>query len=137
MNWQTAAALSGLVMLASAAKAETPNISTVDVRTSAPIDWMRRPSTEDIQRYYPASALQRRLEGSATISCSVDARRGYFQDCLQVSENPQGHGFGDAALRMKPLFRLAVRRSADDAAIAPATPVTFEVRFRAPAAPPR
>ena len=131
MNGQTAAALFGLVMLASAAKAETTTISTVDVRTSAPIDWMRRPSAEDIQRYYPASALQRRLEGRATISCAVNTR-GYFQDCLQVSETPQGHGFGDAALRMTPLFKLAVRKSAEGAAMALATPVTFEVSFSPP-----
>ncbi|WP_372783665.1 hypothetical protein [Phenylobacterium sp.] len=125
-----ATALVGLVMLAGAAGAEPRNFSAHDLRTSAPIDWMRLPSGEDLLRYYPAGALQQRIEGRATISCAVDLR-GRFHDCRQIGEDPQGLGFGDAAVKMAPLYKLAVRRSAEGE-IAPATPVTFEVRFPPP-----
>jgi hypothetical protein len=131
MKGRTVAVLCALMTTASASKAEEQRFSAVDVRTSAPIAWMRRPSGEDIQRYYPPNALQKRLEGRATISCSVDLR-GRFHDCQAVAETPQGHGFGDAAARMAPLYKVRVENSADGAPIQPATPVTFEVRFSPP-----
>jgi hypothetical protein len=135
MNWKTAAVLFGLALSASVVKAEIRNFSTVDVKTSAPINWRRLPSGEDLRRYYPASALQKRVEGHATISCSVN-QRGLFYDCLKLNENPQGLGFGDAAVKMAPLYKLNLEKSAAGDLIAPATPVTFEVRFPPPLDPP-
>jgi hypothetical protein len=128
MKWQIAAVICGLMTTASAAQAEEQRFSAVDVRTSVPIAWVRRPSGEDMQRYYPPNALQQRLEGRATIACSVDLR-GKFHDCLVVAERPRGQGFGDAAARMAPLYKVRMGNSADGAPIQPATPVTFEVRF--------
>jgi protein TonB len=37
-------------------------------------DWARRPTGEDIARYYPDRAQRMEVEGRATLSCTVNAR---------------------------------------------------------------
>jgi protein TonB len=127
MNLRILCVLVGL-MWAGAVKAESPNVSRIDALTSAPIDWLRLPSREDIQRYYPPDALKQQLEGRATITCSVNLR-GQLHNCRQVSETPAGLSFGEAAVRMATIYKLRVT-SSEGVPIQPATPVTFEVRFR-------
>jgi protein TonB len=67
--------------------------------------WMRRPTGEDIARYYPKAAADAHLEGSATIHCTV-LPRGSLTDCATTSEDPVGQGFGDAAVRLSKLFKI-------------------------------
>lgn len=136
MRWKIAALLLGLATSATMARAEVRSFSTVDLRTSTPIDWQRLPSGEDLQRYYPSEAMQQRLEGRATISCAVDTR-GYFHECLKLSEAPQGLGFGDAAVRMTPLYKVKAKLSTAGKPIPPPATVTFEVRFPSPSGSPR
>jgi len=68
-------------------------------------DWVRLPSGEDINRYYPDRAQRFNMGGSAKISCVVTAS-GTLSDCSIVSETPEGYGFGDAALKMAKLFKM-------------------------------
>ena len=68
-------------------------------------DWLRRPSGDDINRYYPDRASRMEVEGRATISCKVNAR-GTLEGCSIVSEEPGDMGFGEAAMRMSRLFRM-------------------------------
>lgn len=68
-------------------------------------DWLRRPSGDDINRYYPDRASRMEVEGRATLSCTVDARGG-LEDCEVIGEEPGDMGFGDAALMMSKLFRM-------------------------------
>jgi protein TonB len=46
------------------------------------------------------------LGGLATLSCSVTAA-GTVRDCQVVGETPATAGFGDAALKLAKLFRMA------------------------------
>lgn len=68
--------------------------------------WLRKPSGEEMARYYPDSAARRGLSGLATLSCSVTAA-GTVRDCEVVGETPQTAGFGAAALKLARLFRMA------------------------------
>ena len=43
--------------------------------------------------------------GHATISCTVTAK-GTVTDCSVIAEDPQDMGFGQAALRMRSLFKM-------------------------------
>jgi len=68
-------------------------------------DWLRRPSADDMARFYPDRAERMNIEGRATIACTVDAK-GALQACGVVSETPDDQDFGQAALRMSKLFRM-------------------------------
>lgn len=68
-------------------------------------EWARRPSSEDMKRVYPEAARAKELTGQVALSCTV-ARDGGLVGCKVVNEDPPGRGFGEAALRLTPLFRL-------------------------------
>jgi protein TonB len=68
-------------------------------------DWLRRPTNEDMVRYYPPRANTLEKEGSATISCVV-TEQGTMSNCRVVSETPSGFQFGDAALKMSKIFKM-------------------------------
>ena len=71
-------------------------------------DVLRRPSAEDVSRYYPEVAFNSGTEGRAVIICGVTVR-GLLEDCSVAEEDPVGNGFGDAALRLARLFRMQPR----------------------------
>jgi len=68
--------------------------------------WLRKPSGDEMARYYPDGAIRRGISGSATLSCSVTAA-GTVRDCQVVGETPQTAGFGAAALKLAKLFKMA------------------------------
>lgn len=68
--------------------------------------WLRKPSGDEMARYYPDSAVRRGISGLATLSCSVTAS-GTVRDCQVVGETPQTAGFGAAALKLAKLFKMA------------------------------
>lgn len=92
-------------------------------------DWRRRPSGEDLARYYPDRAARMEVEGSATISCSVTAR-GTLESCSIVSETPDNMGFGDAAMRMSRLFQM--RPQTRDGQPVSGGTVRIPIRFNLP-----
>jgi TonB family protein len=50
------------------------------------------------QSFYPEAAQRLEIEGDATVECDVvDEKR--LEACRVISENPPGHGFGEAAVR--------------------------------------
>jgi hypothetical protein len=53
---------------------------------------------------YPLEAERLNLPGFALIECAVDDE-GWLEDCLIVTEEPMGQGFGEAAMKMAPGFR--------------------------------
>ncbi len=67
--------------------------------------FIRRPSPEDLARFYPDGAPKGRT-GVAVIACTVGAA-GFLRNCNVVIENPPGQGFGPAALRVAYRFRVA------------------------------
>lgn len=92
-------------------------------------DWARRPSGDDIARYYPDRAMRMNVEGRATISCSVTAK-GTLESCDIVSEDPADQDFGSAALRMSKLFKMKPK-TADGAPVEGGT-VRIPIRFALP-----
>ena len=68
-------------------------------------DWLRKPNADDVARYYPDDLQKAGADGSAMLSCTVNAR-GDLINCEVASEAPGGYGVGDAALRLSKLFRM-------------------------------
>lgn len=68
-------------------------------------DWARKPTGDDMARYYPDRAQRMEVNGRATISCTVNAR-GTLEGCSVTSENPADYGFGDAAMKLSRLFKM-------------------------------
>ena len=68
-------------------------------------DWRRKPSGEEMAQAYPPAAIERELSGRATIRCQVRLD-GTVGDCVVVSEEPAGLGFGKAALEISQYFEM-------------------------------
>jgi periplasmic protein TonB len=92
-------------------------------------DWVRRPSAEDLERYYPERAQRMNVEGRASISCTVDAR-GTLQNCSVANESPSDAGFGEAALRMSRLFKM--RPMTKDGSPVDGGKIVIPIAFRLP-----
>jgi len=92
-------------------------------------DWLRRPSGEDIARYYPDRAQRMSVEGRATLTCTVTAK-GTLENCSVVSEDPADQDFGSSALRMTKLFKM--RPKTNDGAPVEGGTVRIPLRFVLP-----
>jgi TonB family protein len=74
-------------------------------RTVVAPDWSSRPNGSDLVRLYPREALAMGRGGMAVIQCRVE-KTGALSGCAILREGPQGSGFGQASLRMAPLFQM-------------------------------
>ena len=92
--------LSGLAL---AAPATAP--SPAPAKTATSPDWLRKPSPDDIARYYPAPARQRDIGGKVRVQCRL-ANDGVLSDCVVLSEAPAGYGFAEAALNVASRFQI-------------------------------
>ena len=59
----------------------------------------------DFASVWPKAAYEARIHGDVTLNCEVD-RHGLAERCEVVSETPPGKGFGEAALQLRPTFKL-------------------------------
>jgi TonB family protein len=92
-------------------------------------EWARKPDASAIGSVYPKDALKDGLGGRATILCSVTPE-GDLSVCTVDSESPPGSGFGEAALKLAPAFKMKPRR-VDGSAVAGGS-VRIPIRFVAP-----
>ncbi len=82
---------------------ETPPAGPPQIRSPT---WLAKPGAREFARFYPESAVRRNLQGSATLSCLV-AASGAVRDCQVAAETPDTAGFGAAALKLAPFFRMS------------------------------
>jgi protein TonB len=68
-------------------------------------DWLTRPGPNEFSRFYPQPALEQNASGMATLACTVSAS-GAVQGCQVAAETPKGLGFGDAAKKLAPYFKM-------------------------------
>ena len=68
-------------------------------------EWIRKPSAAQMGRAFPDRAARLGVAGKATLACLV-AANGSVGGCEVVSENPSEYGFGKAALKLQPYFRM-------------------------------
>jgi hypothetical protein len=69
------------------------------------VQWEERPTARSFADHYPPEALRRRIDGGAVLDCDVrDDRR---LACRVRSEQPDGQGFGAAALQISGEFLAA------------------------------
>lgn len=80
-------------------------------------------------RYYPDRAQRMSIEGSATISCTVNAR-GTLDSCSVTTETPAEAGFGEAAMKLSKLFKM--RPQTKDGAPVDGGTVRIPLRFQLP-----
>jgi periplasmic protein TonB len=86
--------------------------------------WAERvPTPDDIFSVYPRGALNNAIEGVARLRCAVRDDRGVT--CVLESEDPPGYGFGAAALKLAPYFKVR----ADDPRVQPGKTIVIPVRF--------
>ncbi len=71
---------------------------------SAP-QWSTRITYEQLLHVYPVQAMIYAVEGQTVTDCAVSAS-GVLDSCVPVWEAPAGFGFGSAALKLAPKFRL-------------------------------
>jgi protein TonB len=70
--------------------------------------WLSRPTASELERYYPAGAVEQNLSGAATLQCLVTAS-GDLRACQVTGETPAGAGFGRAALKLSGFFHMSPR----------------------------
>lgn len=92
-------------------------------------DWLRKPTSEDMARYYPERATRMNIEGRATLSCTVNAR-GTLDACSVSAEEPSEAGFGDAAIKLSKLFKM--RPMTKDGAPVDGGKINIPIRFQLP-----
>jgi protein TonB len=95
--------------------------------------WVQRPSADDLSRHFPDAAVKAGVAGRVAMSCRALVT-GALTACSVLSESPAGYGFGEAALRLSPLFRLASRMS--DGASVEGITLRLPIVFRMAEPPP-
>jgi protein TonB len=89
-------------------------------------DWLTRPGPDQFSRFYPQAALDQNASGAATLACAVSAS-GAVHDCRVAAETPKGLGFGDAARKLAPYFKL--RPQTRDGAPVDGAAIRIPIRF--------
>ncbi len=111
------------------AQTEAPKATAVPEsdgkRGASHLRWARMPTGVDLARVFPRKAIaSNRLVGSASVECAV-SKQGKLRSCTVVQEEPVGFGYGEAVLKLVPLFTLdpSERVAVGDGTVV--VPVTF------------
>ena len=66
-------------------------------------EWRKKPTAEQLFAVWPTEALKKGIDGKAEIRCLISVH-GALYDCRVESEQPEGMGFGAAAIALTPQF---------------------------------
>ena len=91
-----AAAAMGLMAFTSPTPPDPPAAPSPKITNP---DWARKPTGDDVARYYPERAQRLGIDGSATVVCKVSVD-GRLRDCEVARETPPDAGFGEATVRL-------------------------------------
>jgi TonB family protein len=72
-------------------------------------DWLRAPGAEEMAAAYPPAARAQHLAGHVMLHCLVGSD-GQLRDCSVKQEEPEGAGFGGAALKLAASMIFVPRR---------------------------
>lgn len=114
------AACAGLAPLAFGQDKTTPTVTRPR--------WISQPSGGDVDKYFPKRAQLDERSGLVRMACTVTAD-GRLSACRIEEETPVDFGFGEAALAMAPLFRMAPETN-DGQPVSGATvvvPISFRI----------
>lgn len=70
--------------------------------------WRSKATGNDLMQVYPEAARRHGVEGIALVRCSVTPQ-GEMADCAVEQEAPMGLGFGEAALKLMPRYRMTAQ----------------------------
>lgn len=71
-----------------------------------PPHWIAAPDAEDMASVFPARAARQGVVGRTVMTCRVNPGGG-MEFCSLLSETPSDFGFGAAALKLAPRFKLS------------------------------
>jgi TonB family protein len=113
-------------------------LALAEGKTAAPpadaAQWAHRATWDDVARVYPAKARRHGVEGMALVACRVTTD-GALADCKVDRETPARAGFGEAALKLMPRFRM--RLHTKEGASVEGGIIKIPIEFRLPGKAPR
>jgi hypothetical protein len=104
-------------------------LATLEEIPNAMVRLERRPTLDDVARYYPERALRDDVEGSAELLCLIDIS-GQLRPCLVISETPADYTFGLASTRIARTIRTTPK--AEDGRVAAGRTTRVKLSFRLP-----
>jgi periplasmic protein TonB len=78
--------------------ATAPESSTAEILQD-PLRFVRVPKANNMTLHFPREAFRNGVPGQVTLDCAVTGE-GSLADCRIKAEQPQGRGFGLAAMRL-------------------------------------
>ena len=104
-NWLIVAVSFAAALIVGPGLAQTPQQPLTHASVITNPSWDVRPSSKEIDDYFPITPSVRGIGGDTVISCAVTAV-GLLRDCLTVTEMPENMGFGEAEIALASRFKM-------------------------------